>query len=78
MVVNWQSEPEQSGSVTLCLVPLTSVTTPSVPLMSTDLTLPAAAWFMSCENDQDVVLEPPWNDCQVNQITRPRTTTSAK
>ena len=47
--------PVQSGSTTLCFLPWMSVTTPSVPLMSTVLTWPWAAWLIIVEKSQS-----PW------------------
>src|SRR5260370_39819865 len=64
---------EQSGTVTLCLVPPLSVATASVPFTSTLLTPPSLMFEMRTEYDQGLELWLPWIDCQVNQNTRPST-----
>src|SRR5438874_528787 len=53
---------EQSGTVTLCLVPLLSVATASVPFTSTVLTLPSLMFERRAEYDHSLEFWLPWID----------------
>src|SRR5438094_800062 len=53
---------EQSGTVTLCLVPLLSVATASVPFTSTVLTLPSLMFERRAEYDHSLEFWFPWID----------------
>src|SRR2546429_9806518 len=70
--------PEQSGKTTLCLRPWASTTTPSLALMSTDLTWPSAAWVIIVEKSQSLWFWLFWIEVHVDQKIRPRTTINAK
>src|SRR6266568_8497375 len=82
LVAYWvhQSLPlvEQSGTVTLCLPPLLSVATASVPFTSTNLTPPSLMFDRRAEYDHSGRVWLSWDECQVNKNTRPSTTTRAK